>query len=199
MPFTTITGCSTQVALINTYIYDPWGQIVAQTGSQYNPYQFTGTYLDAATGLNQMGARYYQPGSGRFTQLDPLPCTIMEGQRYTYAKADPANLVDPDGLYPCYWARSGTWKWWGPTPWMHWSCSLGCWAGIGIITYYIPAYPLIFFVAKFVAGTGGGVACWNFCSRYQYGWNTQNRLVRICGGGVVADNKPHPNAFIAWW
>ncbi|MDP9382987.1 MAG: hypothetical protein M3Q29_23190 [Chloroflexota bacterium] len=47
---------------------------MGSTGSGwYNPFRYTGTYLDGATGMYQMGARYYQPNTGRFTQLDPLP------------------------------------------------------------------------------------------------------------------------------
>jgi RHS repeat-associated protein len=90
---------STSGLLANTYTYDPYGTTVDATGTAYNPYQYTGTYLDAATGLYQMGARYYQPGSGRFTQLDPLPTSVFEGQRYTYTPADPVNYSDPTGLH----------------------------------------------------------------------------------------------------
>jgi RHS repeat-associated protein len=34
------------------------------------PYRYTGAYLDP-TGLYKMGARYYDPQAGRFTQPDP--------------------------------------------------------------------------------------------------------------------------------
>ncbi len=82
--------------------YDPWGEEIAQTGTNwYNPFQYTGTYLDEATGMYQMGARYYQPGTGRFTQLDPLSCTIDDGQRYSYTMGNPVNYVDPEGTYHC--------------------------------------------------------------------------------------------------
>jgi len=48
------------------------------TGTRYNPMQYTGTYLDESTGLYQMGARYYGAGLGRFTQVDPLPRSVLD-------------------------------------------------------------------------------------------------------------------------
>ena len=59
--------------LVNTYRYDPWGNSVGTTGSSYNEYRYTGSYREPVLGLCQMGARYYRPSYGRFTQLDPLP------------------------------------------------------------------------------------------------------------------------------
>ncbi|MDQ2785080.1 MAG: hypothetical protein M3Y58_08765 [Chloroflexota bacterium] len=78
------------------YGYDPYGQTVVKTGpvADGNPFRYTGAYLDA-TGLYKMGARYYDPARGRFTQLDPL------GHRYVYAGNNPANFVDPTGLDGC--------------------------------------------------------------------------------------------------
>jgi hypothetical protein len=46
-----------------------------------------------------MGARYYQPGTGRFTQLDPLPTSVFEGNRYHYTGGNPVNYTDPTGLH----------------------------------------------------------------------------------------------------
>lgn len=45
-----------------------------------------------------MGARYYQPGAGRFTQFDPLPRSENKGQRYVYAGNNPVSVVDPEGI-----------------------------------------------------------------------------------------------------
>ncbi len=90
---TTIAGNSdgrfatTGAVLANTYRYDAWGQSIGTSGTTYNPFQFTGVYLDSATGLYRMTQRYYGPASGRFTQLDPtLPqpakhATIVEQSR----------------------------------------------------------------------------------------------------------------------
>ncbi len=75
------------------YGYDPYGQTVVKTGSAAdgNPWRYTGAYLDS-TGLYKMGARYYDPARGRFTQLDPL------GNGYVYASDNPVNFTDPTGL-----------------------------------------------------------------------------------------------------
>ncbi len=76
----------------------PWGQAIGGPGSAYNPFGYTATYKDAATGLYQMGARYYQPASGRFTQLDALPSKLLTVNRYYYTDCNPTNYTDPTGL-----------------------------------------------------------------------------------------------------
>jgi len=75
------------------YGYDPYGQEVVKTGpvADGNPFRYTGAYLDA-TGLYKLGARYYDPARGRFTQLDPL------GNGYAYVSDNPVNFTDPAGL-----------------------------------------------------------------------------------------------------
>ena len=42
------------------------------TGSRYNPMRFTVSNVDFGTPYYQMGARYYQPRTGPFTQADLL-------------------------------------------------------------------------------------------------------------------------------
>ena len=56
-----------------TYTYDPYGATTETTssGAVANPWRYTGQYQDASTGLYKMGARYYQPELGRWTQPDP--------------------------------------------------------------------------------------------------------------------------------
>jgi RHS repeat-associated protein len=91
---------STQT-VVRTYKYDPWGETLATTGTVYNPFRYAGSYQDVDTSLYQMGARYYQPGSGRFTQLDPLPSSVVTLNRYAYAGCNPTNFIDPSGLSHC--------------------------------------------------------------------------------------------------
>ncbi len=60
-----------------------------------NPWRYTGQYQDTATGLYKMGARYYEPELGRWTQQDP---SGLDANAYTYVGGNPVNFVDPSGL-----------------------------------------------------------------------------------------------------
>ena len=80
-------------AVTDTYEYDVFGNIRAQTGSSANEFTYTGEQVDSAD-LQYLRARYYDPAVGRFLSQDPLPLL----QRYPYVGNNPANLVDPSGL-----------------------------------------------------------------------------------------------------
>ena len=93
----------------HTYDYGPTGlPRTTPTEAVPQPFRFTGTYLDP-TGLYTMGARYYDPHLGRFTQPDPAG---KETNPYLYATGDPVNHTDPTGLlsWSSVW---GTVKKWG--------------------------------------------------------------------------------------
>ncbi|MGW6648538.1 hypothetical protein AMK23_09685 [Streptomyces sp. CB02130] len=77
-----------------TYSYGPYGETRTSTGTN-QPFRYTSTYLDPS-GLYKMGARYYDPNLGRFTQADP---SGQEQNPYLYAAGDPVNRIDPTGLY----------------------------------------------------------------------------------------------------
>jgi RHS repeat-associated protein len=68
-----ITGLtSTAGALDRSYTYDPWGTVVASSGSASNNFRFTGGRIDpTATGWYVLGQRTYSISLGRFTQVDP--------------------------------------------------------------------------------------------------------------------------------
>ncbi|MEU1728348.1 RHS repeat-associated core domain-containing protein [Nonomuraea sp. NPDC005692] len=54
------------------------------------------------TGLTHLGAREYDPGTGRFVSVDPL-VDVQDSQQvngYTYANNNPLALSDPDGRMP---------------------------------------------------------------------------------------------------
>jgi len=94
------------IAVVNTadgsvdrrYTYDPYG-VTTKTNNteQYdnNPWRYTGAYQDNTTGLYKLGARYYQPTLGRFTQTDP---SGREANTYLYTGGNPINEADPSGL-----------------------------------------------------------------------------------------------------
>jgi RHS repeat-associated protein len=99
---------------INTsYTYEPFGKTTV-TGSNANPYQFTGRENDG-TGLYFYRARYYSPTYQRFIAQDPA-LELLESSRlrlgpgdsvntqllnaYTYSANSPLSLKDPFGLSP---------------------------------------------------------------------------------------------------
>ncbi|MFD9687773.1 polymorphic toxin-type HINT domain-containing protein [Kitasatospora sp. NPDC059088] len=64
---------------------------------------FVGGTKDDATGLTNLGAREYQPTTGRFLNPDPLigPDNPQQWNAYAYSNNDPVNSSDPNGLYTC--------------------------------------------------------------------------------------------------
>lgn len=78
-----------------------------------NDRRFLGKQLDEKTGLIYMGARYFDPGTGRFNRPDPVglvdPATGKINQemllnpqrqnRYVYGLNNPYRFVDPDGEF----------------------------------------------------------------------------------------------------
>ncbi|MCG5472889.1 DUF6531 domain-containing protein [Micromonospora sp. LAH09] len=79
---------------VNSYSYDPYGVQLSASQQIANPWRYVSGHYDGSTGLTKFGARYYDPGLGRFTQRDPSGKDLP----YTYASADPANNADPSGL-----------------------------------------------------------------------------------------------------
>ncbi|WP_148283041.1 MULTISPECIES: RHS repeat-associated core domain-containing protein [Kitasatospora] len=63
---------------------------------------FVGGTADAATGLTTLGAREYQPATGRFVSTDPVldPDDPQQWNGYAYGDNNPVNLSDPTGLRP---------------------------------------------------------------------------------------------------
>ncbi|MFD5110112.1 RHS repeat-associated core domain-containing protein [Streptomyces cinereoruber] len=79
----------------HTYAYTAYGTNYSDPVEAFSqPYRYAGAYLDPA-GLYKMGARYYDPTLGRFTQPDP---SGQEKNPYLYAAGDPINRIDPSGL-----------------------------------------------------------------------------------------------------
>jgi RHS repeat-associated protein len=86
--------------LVDTYSYDPTGNILSQTGTVPNNWQYAGGYFNQNTGLTKFGTRYYDPTLGRWTQQDPVGGSLGNPDslnRYLYAKDNPVNFTDPSG------------------------------------------------------------------------------------------------------
>jgi len=61
-----------------------------------NPFLYAGQFLDKASGLYYMRARWYDPKTAQFTSVDPL--VALTDQPYSYAGNDPISASDPTGL-----------------------------------------------------------------------------------------------------
>lgn len=82
--------------------YEPYGSQRSSTGNGYQKQWFAGQSQDAGD-LIYMGARYYNPQTGRFLSTDPKevdPQDLHSINRYAYANNNPNRFVDPDGNSP---------------------------------------------------------------------------------------------------
>ena len=78
--------------------YVPYGTAYQPTGSEV--FRYTGKPYDAATGLYYMGARYYDPATGRFITQDSYPGSMSDPSSmnlYAYARDNPMRYTDPNG------------------------------------------------------------------------------------------------------
>jgi len=102
--------------VVNSYAYEPFGQVLAQQESVAQPFKFVGRYgvMAEPSGIYYMRARYYDPSVGRFISEDPLGFgggdvnlyayvgsvekPFIETNLYDYTDNDPINRIDPLGL-----------------------------------------------------------------------------------------------------
>jgi RHS repeat-associated protein len=98
--------------LTTTYTYDPYGNTTTAGTANPNNIQYAGTQNDG-TGLNSMGARYYDPSQERFISQDPISFDGGTTNLYDYVGNDPINVTDLSGLKkgkgcpPGYWTYGG--------------------------------------------------------------------------------------------
>ncbi|HYX35752.1 MAG TPA: peptidoglycan DD-metalloendopeptidase family protein [Oligoflexus sp.] len=96
-----------------SYRTGPWGDIGDQSGNSLNRMIFTSQEHDPNAGLVYFGARYYEPGLGRFVSKDPLfmeapgKClkSPVECNMWGYVMARPTNSRDYSGYVT--WPISG--------------------------------------------------------------------------------------------
>jgi RHS repeat-associated protein len=83
----------------NLYEYEPYGAVKSQSIPLTNPFKFAAGH-DTGQGGYHFGARQYDPGLGRWAQIDPVDQIgdLTEANRYGYVAGDPVNEVDHTGL-----------------------------------------------------------------------------------------------------
>ncbi|MFD9791416.1 RHS repeat-associated core domain-containing protein [Streptomyces sp. NPDC059070] len=81
---------------------DPFGNPRGtQPSAWVGDHGFVGGTQNSATGLTHLGAREYQPATGRFISPDPILDTAQPQQwnGYAYSNNSPVDLADPSGLH----------------------------------------------------------------------------------------------------
>jgi RHS repeat-associated protein len=94
-------------ALMLGQTFDPFGNVLEQTGPGQSVFGYTGEQTDPA-GLVYLRARYYDPGVGRFLTADsvvPDPLRSQAWNRYIYVENNPIAYIDPSGHQICVMAH----------------------------------------------------------------------------------------------
>jgi RHS repeat-associated protein len=108
------TQGSAQIAVANgtadvdrTY-YAPYGEIRSLLAQPKTDHGWLGKIRDKTTGLNALGARYYDAELGRFISTDPAndQSSAQTANAYSYGANNPITYLDPTGL----WSLSGAWN-----------------------------------------------------------------------------------------
>jgi RHS repeat-associated protein len=86
-------------AIVNSYVYDPFGKIANQHETVQQPFTFVGQYgvMTEQNGFYYMRARYYDPNVGRFISEDPIGFEGGDVNLYAYAGNNPVMMIDPSG------------------------------------------------------------------------------------------------------
>ena len=74
-----------------------FGELLAHTGNDPQPYAFTGEPYDPNIGWQYHRARWMDPSVGRFAGMDPF--AESDQHLYAYAASDPLRKTDATGLF----------------------------------------------------------------------------------------------------
>ena len=99
---TTIRSNATSLSAVTTRYTDPFGAPRGTgPGSWPNNHGYLNAPTDALTNTTHLGARDYDPSTGRFLTVDPVldPQNPQSINGYAYANNNPATNSDPTGLH----------------------------------------------------------------------------------------------------
>jgi RHS repeat-associated protein len=80
----------------------PFGVPLPRPTPPSSPFGYTGEWTDALIGLQYLRARWHNPTTGRFTQVDPFPGLLsLPGTQHPYAYGlnNPVRYTDPSGEF----------------------------------------------------------------------------------------------------
>jgi RHS repeat-associated protein len=92
-------------AVLNRYVYAPFGELLHSSGSTLNLFTFGGQFgvmSGPTAGMFYMKNRWYDAGMSRFTQPDALLLSGGDANAYRYAGNSPIDKADPSGLCTFY-------------------------------------------------------------------------------------------------
>jgi RHS repeat-associated protein len=93
-PVRQLVGSDGQVDLAQSF--DPFGVPFEASGSGTSDFGYTGEWWGSYNELLYLRARWYAPEIGRFISQD----RVENEPLYLYARGNPVNLIDPDGMMP---------------------------------------------------------------------------------------------------
>jgi RHS repeat-associated protein len=87
-------------AVVKQLDRDTWGRVLADSAPSFElPIGYAGGLADPWTGLVRMGARDYDPETGRWTSRDPSFYQGSADGLFVYANNAPSDRRDPSGLW----------------------------------------------------------------------------------------------------
>jgi RHS repeat-associated protein len=93
----TIALTDTTGSIVRSYTYDPDGNATSTGSGATTNLQYDGGHVVGS--LDHFAARYYDPGTARWTQQDPIRhlTDVQQANRYLYAGDDPVTFADRSG------------------------------------------------------------------------------------------------------
>jgi RHS repeat-associated protein len=82
--------------VVGSFTYNPYGGVLAKTGTATSYLGYAGQYTDEKSGFVYDQARWYDPATGQFMVVDPKVESTW--QAYAYANDNPLTTIDPTGL-----------------------------------------------------------------------------------------------------